>query len=77
VTALGFVAWYTAVGLLSVERAGLLSGVLPVSALLCSAALGLAEVTPQRLAAVAVVAAGITLGMRAAAPQPAPARTGA
>jgi drug/metabolite transporter (DMT)-like permease len=72
VTAIGFVAWYTAVGLLSVERAGLFSGVLPVSALLCSAALGLADITPQRLAAVAVVAAGITLGMRAAAHRPAP-----
>jgi len=73
VTTIGFVAWYTAVGLLGVERAGLFSGVLPVSALVCSAALGVAELTPQRLAAVAVVAAGITLGMRTGAPRPAPA----
>jgi drug/metabolite transporter (DMT)-like permease len=77
VTTIGFVAWYTAVGLLGVERAGLFSGVLPISAIACSAALGVAEVTPERLAAVAVVAAGITLGMRggpsrpAAAPAPA------
>jgi drug/metabolite transporter (DMT)-like permease len=77
VTTIGFVAWYTAVGLLGVERAGLFSGVLPVSALVCSAALGVAEVTPQRLAAVAVVAAGITLGMRAGTPRPAPAPAGA
>jgi drug/metabolite transporter (DMT)-like permease len=63
VTTSGFVAWYTAVRLLGVERAGLFSGVLPVSALACSAALGVAAFTPGRLAAVAVVAAGITLGV--------------
>ena len=56
VTTGGFLAWYTAVGLLGVERAGLFSGLLPVSALACSAAIGAAEVTPARLAAVAVVA---------------------
>jgi hypothetical protein len=47
------------------------------SALVCSAALGVAEITPERLAAVAVVAAGITLGMRAGVPRPAPAPAGA
>ena len=67
VTVGGFLCWYTAVVLLGVERAGLFSGVLPVSALVCSAALGVASVTPGRLAAVAVVAAGITFGMRAGA----------
>ena len=65
VTVFGFVCWYSAVGLLGVERAGLFSGVLPVSALACSALLGVAEVTPARLLAVIVVAAGITLGVRA------------
>ena len=69
VTVGGFLCWYTAVVLLGVERAGLFSGVLPVSALVCSAALGVADVTPGRLAAVAVVAAGITFGMRAGAPR--------
>jgi drug/metabolite transporter (DMT)-like permease len=64
VTAGGFVVWYSAVGLLGVERAGLFSGVLPVSALACSAAIGAAEITAARLAAVAVVAGGITLGVR-------------
>ena len=68
VTTGGFVSWYSAVRELGVERAGLFSGVLPVSALACSALLGLAEVTPERLAAVAVVAAGITVGVRAGAP---------
>jgi drug/metabolite transporter (DMT)-like permease len=77
VTAGGFLSWYTAVGLLGVERAGLFSGVLPVSALVCSAVLGVADVTPERLAAVVVVAAGITLGMRAGAPRRVPAPAGA
>jgi drug/metabolite transporter (DMT)-like permease len=64
VTAFGFLAWYSAVRLLGVERAGLFSGVLPVSALAFSAVLGVAEVTPTRLAAVVVVALGVTLGVR-------------
>jgi drug/metabolite transporter (DMT)-like permease len=68
VTVLGFVCWYSAVALLGVERAGLFSGVLPVSALVCSAALGVAELTPGRLGAVAIVALGVTLGVRGAAP---------
>jgi drug/metabolite transporter (DMT)-like permease len=67
VTVFGFLAWYTAVRLLGVERAGLFSGVLPVSALAFSAALGVAEITPGRLAAVAVVALGVTLGVRGGA----------
>ena len=64
VTVLGFVSWYSAVGLLGVERAGLFSGVLPVSALVFSAALGVADLTPERLGAVAIVAIGVTLGVR-------------
>ena len=73
VTTGGFLAWYSAVGILGVERAGLFSGVLPVSALACSAAIGAADVTVARLVAVAVVAAGITLGLRAATPRAAAA----
>jgi drug/metabolite transporter (DMT)-like permease len=65
VTTGGFVAWYSAVGLLGVERAGLFSGVLPVSALACAALLGVASVPPARLVAVAVVVTGITLGVKA------------
>jgi drug/metabolite transporter (DMT)-like permease len=66
VTTFGFMCWYSAVGLLGVERAGLFSGVLPVSALVVSAVLGVAEITPGRLLAVAVVAGGVTLGVRSA-----------
>jgi drug/metabolite transporter (DMT)-like permease len=68
VTAGGFVLWYTAVGTLGVARAGLFSGVLPVSALLCSAALGGSHMTPQRLAGVLAVAGGISIGVRRAQP---------
>ena len=72
VTTGGFLAWYSAIGILGVERAGLFSGLLPVSALACSAAIGAADVTPARLLAVVVVAVGITLGLRAATPRPVP-----
>jgi drug/metabolite transporter (DMT)-like permease len=63
VTVFGFLSWYSAVGLLGVDRAGLFCGVLPISALLVSALLGVAEITPGRLLAVAVVAGGVTLGV--------------
>jgi len=73
VTVFGFLCWYSAVGLLGVERAGLFSGVLPVSALVVSAVLGVAEITPERLLAVAVVALGVTLGVgRERVPEPVP-----
>jgi drug/metabolite transporter (DMT)-like permease len=73
VTAGGFVLWYTAVGTLGVARAGLFAGVLPVSALLCSAVLNSSAITPQRLAGVLAVAAGISLGVRRAQPTAQPA----
>jgi drug/metabolite transporter (DMT)-like permease len=63
VTAGGFIAWYGAIARLGVERAGLFSGVLPVTALLTGALLGHADVTPARIAGIAVVVAGITAGL--------------
>jgi drug/metabolite transporter (DMT)-like permease len=45
VTAIGFVGWYSAVQALGVERTGLLSGVLPISALVVAAVLGTADLT--------------------------------
>jgi drug/metabolite transporter (DMT)-like permease len=65
VTAGCFVLWYTAVRLLGVERAGLLTGAMPAGALL-TGALGHAALSPGRLAGVLAVAAGIAVGMRAA-----------
>jgi drug/metabolite transporter (DMT)-like permease len=66
VTAGCFVAWYTGVRLLGVERAGLLTGAMPAGALLTGAALGLSELSPGRLGGVLAVAGGIAVGMRAA-----------
>ena len=50
VTAVAFILWYSAVRALGVERTGLLTGVLPVSALVVAAILGRAELTAGRLA---------------------------
>jgi drug/metabolite transporter (DMT)-like permease len=65
VTAVAFVLWYSAVQTLGVERAGLLSGVLPVSALLIAALLGREELTAGRLAGALIVGAGIVAGLMA------------
>ena len=43
---------------------GRFSGVLPISAVACASAIGADEITPERLAAMAVFRLGITLGMR-------------
>ena len=63
VTAIAFVLWYSAVQALGVERTGLLTGVLPVSALLVAALLGAADLTPGRLAGAILVGAGIAAGL--------------
>jgi drug/metabolite transporter (DMT)-like permease len=67
VTAAAFVLWYSAVRALGVERTGLLSGVLPVSALVVAAVLGRADLTAGRLAGSLLVGAGIAAGLVAAA----------
>jgi drug/metabolite transporter (DMT)-like permease len=63
VTATGFVLWYSAVERLGIERAGLFGGILPVSALLSAAALGISAITPLRLVGALVVGAGVTAGV--------------
>jgi drug/metabolite transporter (DMT)-like permease len=63
VTAVAFVLWYSAVQALGVERTGLLTGVLPVSALVVAALLGTAELTPGRLAGAVLVGGGIAAGL--------------
>jgi drug/metabolite transporter (DMT)-like permease len=63
VTAIAFVLWYSSVQALGVERAGLLTGVLPVSALIVAALLGTADLTPGRLAGAMLVGAGIAAGL--------------
>ena len=66
VTAVAFVLWYSSVRALGVERTGLFTGVLPVSALVVAAVLGRAELTPGRLAGALVVGGGIAVGLMAA-----------
>jgi drug/metabolite transporter (DMT)-like permease len=65
VTAVAFVLWYSSVRTLGVERTGLFTGVLPVSALLVAALLGRAALTAGRLAGALLVGAGIAAGLLA------------
>jgi hypothetical protein len=59
---------------LGVERTGLLSGVLPVSALVVAAMLGRADLTAGRLAGAVLVGAGIAAGLMASSGSRAAAR---
>jgi drug/metabolite transporter (DMT)-like permease len=63
VTAIAFVLWYSSVQALGVERTGLLTGVLPVSALVVAALLGTADLTAGRLAGAVLVGMGIAAGL--------------
>jgi drug/metabolite transporter (DMT)-like permease len=74
VTAVAFVLWYTSVRRLGTGRAGLLTGIAPIAAAAAGVALGGALPGPLVWAGVALVAAGLALGLRsgaAAAPEPA------
>jgi drug/metabolite transporter (DMT)-like permease len=64
VTALAFVLWYSSVGRLGAERAGLFAGIVPISALLSATALGESSLTLVRLVGAAVVGVGVTVGVR-------------
>jgi drug/metabolite transporter (DMT)-like permease len=62
-TTCAFVAWYASIGLMGAARAGLLAGLAPISALLCSAALGMDSLSPLRALGVLIVGAGVTFGV--------------
>ncbi|HEY4464033.1 MAG TPA: DMT family transporter [Streptosporangiaceae bacterium] len=64
VTALAFVLWYTSVGRLGASRAGLLTGIAPVAAAVSGILLGKPAPTPLMWTGIAVVAAGLGLGLR-------------
>jgi len=64
VTAAAFVMWYSSVGRLGTSRAGLLAGVAPVAAAATGVLLGGPAPRPQVWAGIAVVAAGLALGLR-------------
>lgn len=68
VTVAGFVCWYAAIQRVGAERATLCSGLIPVSAALTAPLVGAPAPGPAQLAGVALVAAGVALGVRAPAP---------
>jgi drug/metabolite transporter (DMT)-like permease len=69
VTAIAFVAWYSGVQRLGVERAGLFAGLIPVSTMFCAAAIGTGSLGLVEALGVLVVGAGVSLGV-SAPPQP-------
>jgi drug/metabolite transporter (DMT)-like permease len=73
VTAVAFVLWYACVDRLGAGRAGLLTGIAPIAAAVTGVAMGGPVPQPLVWAGIAVVAAGLAIGLRAAAPAgPAP-----
>jgi drug/metabolite transporter (DMT)-like permease len=68
VTAIAFLLWYTCVTRLGPGRAGLLTGVAPISAALTGMALGDPAPRPLVWLGIATVAAGLALGLTARRP---------
>ncbi|BCJ45614.1 membrane protein [Actinoplanes ianthinogenes] len=73
VTAVAFLLWYTCVTRIGPGRAGLLTGVAPISAALTGMALGAPAPSPLVWLGIATVAAGLALGLTTPAPAPTPA----
>ncbi|MFA1545145.1 DMT family transporter [Actinomadura chokoriensis] len=65
VTTVAFLLWYDAIGRLGADRAGLFGGLVPVSAVVTTAALGIDRPGAAEVAGAALVAAGAVLGLRA------------
>ncbi|GAB3174204.1 DMT family transporter [Myceligenerans halotolerans] len=65
VTVAGFLLWYTAVGRLGPGRAGLFTGIVPVAAAVGGVLLGEPVPGPAVWLGIAVVGAGVAVGMRA------------
>ena len=64
VTAAAFVLWYSSVARLGASRAGLLAGIAPVAAAAAGVLLGGPAPRPLVWLGIAIVAAGLTLGLR-------------
>jgi drug/metabolite transporter (DMT)-like permease len=73
VTAIAFLLWYTCVTRIGPGRAGLLTGVAPISAALTGMALGGPAPQPLVWLGIATVAAGLALGLTAGTPVRTPA----
>lgn len=65
VTVIGFACWYTAVGALGGDRAGVLLGLAPVAALILGVALGAQSLTPASVGGVLLVGIGCAIGLAA------------
>jgi len=65
VTALAFVLWYTAVSRIGADRAGLFTGVVPVTAAVGGMLLGAPAPAPLVWAGIGLVAAGLAVGLGA------------
>jgi drug/metabolite transporter (DMT)-like permease len=63
VTAVAFILWYSGLRRLGAGRAGLFAGLVPVAALVTSAAAGTTTLSLARLAGAVTVSAGVALGM--------------
>ena len=74
VTAVVFVAWFSAVERLGAERTGLFNGLVPIASLIAVAVIGTGTVTGMRLAGALSVLAGVTLGLTQRAGPPAGTR---
>lgn len=64
VTAVGFAFWYTGVSVLGADRAGVLTGLMPVAGLVAAVLLGRQSLTLVAAGGTAVVAVGCALGLR-------------
>jgi drug/metabolite transporter (DMT)-like permease len=69
VTAGAFCLWYASILRLGVDRAGLFTGIVPVSALAAAVALGQSHLTLPRALGASAVAAGIAIGMSTRRPK--------
>ncbi|TYK49282.1 DMT family transporter [Actinomadura decatromicini] len=65
VTTVAFLLWYGSIGRLGADRAGLFAGLIPISAVVTTVALGLGRPGPADLTGAALVAAGVVVGLRA------------
>nr|WP_179816125.1 DMT family transporter [Allostreptomyces psammosilenae] len=74
VTVVGFVFWYAGVQRIGAERAGLFSGLIPVSAVLAAPLVGTGTLGPAQVVGGVLVALGVCAG--ASAPRPGGPRRG-
>jgi drug/metabolite transporter (DMT)-like permease len=70
VTVVAFLLWYDALGRIGADRAGLFAGLIPVSAVVTTMALGLRTPGRAELAGAVLVGVGVVTGLRRSADRP-------